>query len=449
MSHFIRASKFRHVYVEPAKTDQTYTGLKLSTATGEQNYIKANTKFFCVSLQGGGGPMYVCPHAKVGRFETGAPIITGHSGPVLDFDFNPFHEHLIASASDDCTVKVWGIPEHGLTENITEPLVDLHGHKRKATLCKFHPTAEHVLGSASADFTVKVWDIEKGGEITSLSGGMSQLIQDFSWDYCGDLVAATSKDKSLRVFDPRTGALAMEKKEAHEGSKSMKCVFLGSKDKLVSVGFTKQSQRQFKIWDHRNMEKELKRVDIDQAAGVIMPFYDEDANLLYLAGKGDGNIRYYEMVDETPYTFPVSEYRSTNSQKGIAFVPKRGLDIMSCETARLLKLTTNAVEPLRFIVPRKSDAFQDDIFPDTYAGVPSLKADEWLGGESKPPVLVSLRPGGTNGGGGAGVPKKAFTPPKSAVTLQKELDVALARIAELEAKLAAAGITEEAAKEAA
>lgn len=96
---------------------------------------------------------------------------------------------------------------------------------------------------------------------------------------------------------------------------------------------------------------------------------------------------------------------------------------MSCETARLLKLTTNAVEPLRFIVPRKSDAFQDDIFPDTYAGVPSLKADEWLGGESKPPVLVSLRPGGTNGGGGAGVPKKAFTPPKSAVTLQKEVRV--------------------------
>jgi len=438
MSHFIRASKFRHVYVEPAKTDQCYTNLKLSTATGEQNYIKANTKFFAVSLQGGGGPMYVCPHGKVGRFEAGSPIISGHSGPVLDFDFNPFHEHLLASASDDCTLKVWGIPENGLTENITDPLVDLHGHQRKATLCKFHPTANHVLGSASGDFTVKVWDIEKGSEISTLTG-MDQLIQDFAWDYCGDLLATTCKDKALRVYDPRTGAIAMQKADAHEGSKSCKTTFLGSKDKLVSIGFTRQSQRQFKIWDHRNMDKELKRVDIDQAAGVIMPFYDEDSNLLYLAGKGDGNIRYYEMVDESPYTFPVSEYRSTNAQKGIAFVPKRGLDIMSCETARLLKLTSNAVEPLRFIVPRKSDAFQDDIFPDTYAGVPSMNADEWLGGESKPPTLVSLRPGGAPGGAAAG-PKKAFTPPKSAVTLQKELDAANARIAELEAKLAAAGI---------
>ena len=78
-----------------------------------------------------------------------------------------------------------------------------------------------------------------------------------------------------------------------------------------------------------------------------------------------------------------SDYRSTKAQKGIAMVPKRGLDIMSCETTRLLKLTSNAVEPLRFIVPRKSDAFQEDIFPDTFAGVPSMTADEWLGGESR------------------------------------------------------------------
>ena len=36
---------------------------------------------------------------------------------------------------------------------------------------------------------------------------------------------------------------------------------------------------------------------------------------------------------------------------------------MACETARLLKLTANSVEPLSFHVPRKSEAFQEDIFP--------------------------------------------------------------------------------------
>lgn len=54
---------------------------------------------------------------------------------------------------------------------------------------------------------------------------------------------------------------------AHEGARSSKLTFLGSKEKLLSVGFTKQSQRQFKIWDPRKLDKEVKRMDIDQAAG--------------------------------------------------------------------------------------------------------------------------------------------------------------------------------------
>lgn len=55
---------------------------------------------------------------------------------------------------------------------------------------------------------------------------------------------------------------------AHEGARSSKITYLGTKEKLVSVGFTKQSMRQFKVWDPRNMTKEIKKIDIDQAAGA-------------------------------------------------------------------------------------------------------------------------------------------------------------------------------------
>lgn len=55
---------------------------------------------------------------------------------------------------------------------------------------------------------------------------------------------------------------------AHEGARSSKITYLGTKEKLVSVGFTKQSQRQFKVWDPRNLSKEIKKMDIDQAAGA-------------------------------------------------------------------------------------------------------------------------------------------------------------------------------------
>lgn len=50
MSHFVRASKYRHVYVQPPKTGEAYSNIRLSTAVGEQNYIKANPKYFAVAL---------------------------------------------------------------------------------------------------------------------------------------------------------------------------------------------------------------------------------------------------------------------------------------------------------------------------------------------------------------------------------------------------------------
>lgn len=347
------------------------------------------------------------------------------------------------------TVKIWQIPEGGLSSNLEIPAVDLHGHARKVTLLKFHPTASNVLASTSGDFTAKLWDIEKGAEINSFTGP-EQLIQDIVWDYTGSNYAISNKDKHVRIIDARTGALASTIQTAHEGSKSTKLAYLGPLEKIVTVGFTRQSQRQMKFWDPRNTSAALKSVDIDQAAGVIMPFYDPDTSLLFLVGKGDCNIRFYEIVGETPYCYPVSNdtlVRATPA-KGMAMVPKYGLNVMACETSRLLKLTSNSVEPLSYHVPRKSDAFQDDIYPDTASMEPAHTADEWLAGSNLPPKLMSLNPairrsGGAAAGGASAPAKSTFTVAKSAAVLQTELDAALARIKVLEERLTAAGLSVE------
>ncbi len=425
----------------------TIQGVPVTTTSGEQSYIKGNTKYAAVAVQGGGGPFAIFPYDKPGRYERGSPLVNGHTGAVLDLDFNPFHEQVIASASEDCTIKVWGIPEGGLTETITESLVDLHGHGRKVTLLRFHPTANNVLASISTDTTVKLWDIEKGEEMSSLDAH-DTLIQDIVWDYSGARYATTCKDKSVRICDARSAAVTATIPMVHEGARSSKLTFLGSKDKLVSVGFTRQSQRQFKIWDPRSLTKEIKRIDIDQAAGVIMPFYDDDTGLLYLAGKGDGNIRYYECVNENPWCFAINEYRSAKSAKGVAMVPKRGLNALKCETARMLKLSGDTIEPLSFIVPRKSDAFQDDLFPPTLSGVPALTSDEWAAGEERLPNKMDLNPAkrgaavvnsanGSRSGNSATKKKKAA---KTPVQLTKELEVAQDRIKLLERVIKDAGL---------
>ena len=55
--------------------------------------------------------------------------MSGHSRQVLDIKWNPFNDNIIASASEDCTVKLWYIPDGGLHEDLTEHLVELQGHR--------------------------------------------------------------------------------------------------------------------------------------------------------------------------------------------------------------------------------------------------------------------------------------------------------------------------------
>lgn len=112
--------------------------------------------------------------------------------------------------------------------------------------------------------------------------------------------------------------------------------------------------------------------------------------------QGDGNIRYYEVNANKPHLSYLTEYRSSNPQKGIGVMPKRGLDVSSCEIFRFYKLITtkSLIEPVSMIVPRRSESYQEDIYPPTAGAQPSMTAQEWLNGMNKGPVLVSLRPGG-------------------------------------------------------
>lgn len=52
-------------------------------------------------------------------------------------------------------VKVWLIPDGGLTENLADSYVDLAGHQRRVGIVQWHPTADNILASAGFDYMVR------------------------------------------------------------------------------------------------------------------------------------------------------------------------------------------------------------------------------------------------------------------------------------------------------
>ncbi|KAM9044492.1 coronin-6 isoform 2-T2 [Megaptera novaeangliae] len=489
----VRQSKFRHVFGQAAKADQAYEDIRVSKVTWDSSFCAVNPKFLAIIVEaGGGGAFIVLPLAKTGRVDKNYPLVTGHTAPVLDIDWCPHNDNVIASASDDTTIMVWQIPDYTPMRNITEPILTLEGHSKRVGILSWHPTARNVLLSAGGDNVIIIWNVGTGEVLLSLDDIHPDVIHSVCWNSNGRLLATTCKDKTLRIIDPRKGQVVAERFAAHEGMRPMRAIFT-RQGHIFTTGFTRMSQRELGLWDpvtqldawvllrrlkkptlapppgdaeslgvvcgdcmrrrrgyrcggprvvsrggvcsslhqsclgnawalgrarnvkelqgihsgtaggtglvtppvlgQNNFEEPVALQEMDTSNGVLLPFYDPDSSIVYLCGKGDSSIRYFEITEEPPFVHYLNTFSSKEPQRGMGFMPKRGLDVSKCEIARFYKLHERKCEPIIMTVPRKSDLFQDDLYPDTPGPEPALEADEWLSGQDAEPVLISLRDG--------------------------------------------------------
>nr|XP_028594356.1 coronin-6-like [Podarcis muralis] len=346
--------------------------------------------------------------AETGRVDKNIPLVTGHTAPVLDIDWCPHNDNVIASASEDTTVMVWQIPDYIPMRNLTEPVVTLEGHSKRVGILTWHPTARNILLSAGGDNVIILWNVGTGEALLTLDDLHTDLIYNVCWNHNGSLFVTTCKDKHLRIIDPRQHLVVAEKFKPHEGARPVRAIFMAD-GKVFTTGFSKMSERQLALWDlerfapHEGM-RPMRAVFTRDGLVFTTGFTRMSQRELGLWDPGDSSIRYFEITDEAPYVHYLSTYSSKEPQRGMGFMPKRGLDVSKCEIARFFKLHERKCEPIGYDRSTKgeqigrfggpwSDLFQDDLYPDTPGPEPALEADEWLSGKDAEPILVSLRDG--------------------------------------------------------
>ncbi|KAL6716944.1 Coronin-like protein crn1 [Lecanora helva] len=356
---------------------------------------QANPKYISVNWEaGGGGAFAVIPINEKGRLPDQLPLFRGHTAVVLDTDWSPFNDSLIASGSDDGKAFIYKVPddftlrtEDDEAPQDVAPIQKLTGHSRKVGHVLFNPAAENILATSSGDYTIKLWDIEAGSPRLTLKH--TDIVQSLSWSANGSLMVTTSRDKKLRIWDVRQEKPA-HVVPGHTGAKNSRVTWMGEHDRVATTGFSKMSDRQLGLWDIRDPKEPIGGFDmLDSISGVCIPFWDDGTQCLYLAGKGDGNIRYFEY--ENDKFEPLSEYKSGDPQRGVAFLPKRGINTHENEVMRAFKTVNDAyIEPISFLVPRRAEVFQDDIFPPTAGLKPAMSAGEWFDGKDALPPKIDL-----------------------------------------------------------
>jgi len=391
MSSKVRSSKFRHVFGTAYKRDTCYEDLRIAAAIQDASDFLATSPLYVAFPGDSGGGLSACvlPWTAVGKYDAKKGFMcNGHTGIIHDLEFSPFNDSLFATVAEDGTGKIWNIPGGAPMEAGLSPVQNLSGHRKKVTTVKFNPIANNIVATSSADCTVKIWDIERGTCAYTLDGEHSQLINSCVWNDNGNLLATICKEGKLRIIDPRTSTV-VSTVTAHLNAKKSRCLFLGNK--VFTCGVI--SQRDYALFDLASVSTPLISQNLDSASGLIMPYWDGDTSMLYLVGKGDSTIRYYEIANDSQHIHYLSEYKSASPQKGMGWLPKRAVNVSDCEIARMFKVEKNRIEPITFVVPRKSEIFQDDLYPDCFSGEYTLTSSQWLSGSTGEPKKMKM--GGT------------------------------------------------------
>jgi histone-binding protein RBBP4 len=133
---------------------------------------------------------------------------SAHSGQINSVGFNPFSEHLIATAASDKTVALFDIRKIGVK------VYSLLGHSSEVVQLSWSPHNEAVLASSATDRRVHIWDLSRIGQELSLEdsgdgapellfvhGGHTAKVSDFSWNPNDPWVmASVAEDNIVQVW---------------------------------------------------------------------------------------------------------------------------------------------------------------------------------------------------------------------------------------------------------
>ncbi|XP_073998500.1 coronin isoform X2 [Rhodnius prolixus] len=391
---FGRVSKYRHLKGTPAHKSQFIENVRNVSRqiSGECDGFHCNSDRVAVPLGGAGGKLAIFELNKPGKLPDGVTPTLVNANTIMDFQWDPFDNRRIAVGCDDGTVKLWLVPEGGLTEPTNNPHEVLQAHTEKIYCVKWHPLAADLLTTTSYDTTIRLWDLNTMTQAIKLNA-YDQVVA-MAWSPCGRYLAAATRGSIVSVYDPRMGADPLGQGKGPGGTRGARLVWAVEGQYIVVTGFDKVSERQIMVLKSDDLSTPLATVGLDVSPAILIPFYDEDSSTLFLTGRGDSTIYTYEVCNEPPYLNPLSHHRCSTLHQGLSFLNKKCCDVSSVEFAKALRLANTTVEPLSFTVPRiKSDLFQDDLFPETkVTWEKTMTSAEWLSGCNTQQRRICLKP---------------------------------------------------------
>jgi WD40 repeat protein len=256
---------------------------------------------------------------KLWRISDGSEIQTfsGHGNLwVYSVVFSPDGQ-MIASGSDDKKIKLWRVSDGS-------EIRTLSGHSNSVLSIAFSPDGE-VIASGSSDSTIKLWRISDGSEIRTLSGH-SNSVRSVAISPDGQMIASGSSDNTIKYWRVSDGT-EIRTLSGH-GNYWVRSVVFSPDGQMIASG---SSDNSIKIWRVSDgSEIRTLRGHNDVVFGVA---FSPDGQMI-ASGSKDNTIKFWQVSDG-------SEIRTLSGHNdyvfGLAFSPD-GLMIVSGSSSNSIKL---------------------------------------------------------------------------------------------------------------
>lgn len=390
----VHQSKFKHLKCDVLHKSKNIENIKnlSESLPSESDGFQVFEDCVLLPLSGAGGQIAVCQLTKPGRLpECDLPVLQNSCG-VLDVAMDPFDNRNVAVGCEDYHIRLWEIPENGLTETLTTPRAILKGHQQRVTIVKYHPTASDILVSAALDFTVRVWDLSDFSEIGALEGHNDQILC-LSWHPDGKYLATYCRDKQIRIYDPVNDVEPMKEGTGPSVTRGARVTWCGPKNNWLVVSTVSGSGRNLFVYNE-DLKLLTNTDNLDTSPSVLSLHYDEASCTLFATGKGDSIIYAFEVHEKEPYLHPLSHVYMGKQHQAVSFLRKDIIDVRKIEFARAARLNKSHIELISLTVPRvKMEYFQDDLFSDVRVSWnATMSGEEWLDGCDRAQEWISLQP---------------------------------------------------------
>eukprot|EP01080_Neovahlkampfia_damariscottae_P001215 gene1215-11305_t len=396
-----KRSAFKNISGKKWMTKEKHENLKIGTGQKLSNIIQSNHNYFAYPYQSGGSGVISYKRWNDYGKEEDIPdqIIYAHKNILTDFNFSPFKDNdLLISSSVEDIVKIWKLKDHPEDALIKGDLEIQHEISSSINRCGFHPKVKEIIYTSQVNGNFNFIDLNENKEKIKLE--TKKVVDSISFSYLGNELCTSHSDKTFKLFDIRSSTPFITSCQPHTSSKSFSVEFTKNKKEdefIFTCGFDKLGGgREFTIWDRRKLDKYVSKTQIDSGSSFFKTFFDWDNNLIYLSGKGDREIKFYEIVDKEPYIEYLTEYKSNSPNATLSIFPKSSLNVMKHEISRFLKLTNeNSLELISFNLLRNETIdkyFQEDIFPDTWDEQSSMSSFDYFNNKEIEINKISLKP---------------------------------------------------------